>query len=210
MARRRVLAPGWERPYCLRMMEGVFLADNLEVLRRLPAASVDLVYIDPPFGTGQVRRLDAIRTGSGDKARHGFAGRRYPFEVVSSHHYSDQMSLDDYLGFLYERLAEIHRALCPAGSLYLHLDFHAVHYGRLLLDEVFGPSISSTRSSGLTTTGDGHGTDGPGSTTTSSGTRNRGRGPSTPTTSTASPTWLPVWSAPKKRLSANFRQTRGG
>jgi site-specific DNA-methyltransferase (adenine-specific) len=126
------------------MVEGVVLGDNLDVLRRLPSASVDLVYIDPPFGTRQVRRLDAIRTaplgaGAGEKARNGFAGRRYAFEVVSSHRYSDEMGLDDYLGFLYERLAEVHRALSPAGSLYLHLDFHAVHYGRLLLDELFGP-----------------------------------------------------------------------
>ena len=120
------------------MMEGVYLADNLELLRRLPTGCVDLVYIDPPFGTGQVRRLDAIRTGTGEKARNGFAGRRYPFEVVSSHRYSDEMHLDDYLGFLYERLAEVYRALGPTGSLYLHLDFHAAHYGRFLLDELFG------------------------------------------------------------------------
>jgi site-specific DNA-methyltransferase (adenine-specific) len=141
------------------MVEGVFLGDNLDVLRRLPSASVDLVYIDPPFGTRQVRRLDAIRTtpapagplapghggighlatGAADKERNGFAGRRYAFEVVSSRSYSDEMNLDDYLGFLHERLAEIHRALSPCGSLYLHLDFHAAHYGRLLLDELFGP-----------------------------------------------------------------------
>ena len=69
---------------CLRMLEGVFLADNLEVLRRLPIGCVDLVYIDPPFGTGQVRRLGAIRTGTGVKARKGFGGRRYSFEVVSA------------------------------------------------------------------------------------------------------------------------------
>ncbi len=145
--------------YCLAMVEGVFLSDNLEVLRDLPSASIDLVYIDPPFGTRHVRRLDAIKTtslapgplangrlgashlpaGAGDKERSGFAGRRYAFEVVSSHRYSDEMSLDDYLGFMHERLSEIHRALSPTGSLYLHLDFHAAHYGRLLLDELFGP-----------------------------------------------------------------------
>ena len=45
------------------MTEGVFLADNLDVLRGLPDSCLDLVYIDPPFGTNQVRRLDAIKTG---------------------------------------------------------------------------------------------------------------------------------------------------
>lgn len=122
-----------------RAAEGVFLADNLSVLGRLPDACVDLVYIDPPFGTGQVRRLQSIRTGRGAKSRAGFAGRSYAFEVVSAHHYRDDMALDDYVSFLYERLAEVHRVLRPTGSLYLHLDFHAVHYARLLLDELFGP-----------------------------------------------------------------------
>ena len=44
------------------------------------------------------------------------------------------MDLDDYLGFLAPRLAEIHRVLAPRGSLYVHLDHHAVHHVRLLLD----------------------------------------------------------------------------
>jgi site-specific DNA-methyltransferase (adenine-specific) len=119
--------------------EGVVQADNLSVLRSLPPACVDLVYIDPPFGTGQVRRLQSIRTGSGDRARTGFAGRRYPYEVVSSYRYLDDMALEEYLGFLYDRLVEMYRVLRATGSLYLHLDFHAVHYARLLLDEIFGP-----------------------------------------------------------------------
>jgi site-specific DNA-methyltransferase (adenine-specific) len=119
--------------------EGVLQADNLDVLRALPEGCLDLVYVDPPFGTGQVRRLDSIRTGTGDRARTGFAGREYRFNVVSSYGYLDDMALEEYLGFLYARLVEIHRALRPTGSLYLHLDFHAVHYARLLLDEVFGP-----------------------------------------------------------------------
>jgi site-specific DNA-methyltransferase (adenine-specific) len=119
--------------------EGVLLADNLDVLRGLPETCLDLVYIDPPFGTGQVQRLRSIRTGRGPGRRVGFGGRLYPFEVVSAHEYRDDMSLEEYLSFLYERLSEVHRALKPSGSLYLHLDFHAVHYARLLLDELFGP-----------------------------------------------------------------------
>jgi len=104
----------------------------------MPAGCVDLVYIDPPFGTGQARRLESIRTGTGERARTGFAGRRYRFDVVSSYNYSDGMALEEYLGFLYERLAEIHRVLSETGSLYVHLDFHSVHYVRLVLDEIFG------------------------------------------------------------------------
>jgi len=58
--------------------------------------------------------------------------------VVSAHQYRDDMALGEYLDFLSVRLAEMHRVLAPHGSLYLHLDFHAVHHARLLLDEIFG------------------------------------------------------------------------
>lgn len=120
-------------------MEGVIEEDNLAVMRRLPSECIDLIYIDPPFGTGKVRRLQSIRTGSGERTRNGFGGRTYNFEVVSAHNYRDDMPLEEYLGFLHERLAEMHRLLTIDGSLYLHLDFHTVHFARLILDEIFGP-----------------------------------------------------------------------
>lgn len=118
--------------------EGVIEGENLAVMRQMPSRSIDLVYIDPPFGTGQVRCLQSIRTGAGDKTRNGFGGRTYNFEVVSAHNYRDDMPLEEYLGFLYDRLAEMHRLLAEDGSLYLHLDFHTVHFARLMLDEIFG------------------------------------------------------------------------
>ena len=95
--------------------EGVILADNLGVLRAMPDGCIDLVYVDPPFGTGQVRRLDTMRTGAGSRTRLGFGDRRYAFEVVSSYGYRDDMSLEEYLGFLRERLVEVHRVLRQTG-----------------------------------------------------------------------------------------------
>ncbi len=120
-------------------VEGVIEGENLAVMRSMRSQSINLIYIDPPFGTGQVRRLQSIRTGSGHKTRSGFGGRTYNFEVVSAHNYRDDMPLEEYLGFLYDRLVEIHRLLVDEGSLYLHLDFHTVHFARLMLDEIFGP-----------------------------------------------------------------------
>jgi site-specific DNA-methyltransferase (adenine-specific) len=119
-------------------VEGVVEGENLAVMRQLPSESIDLIYIDPPFGTGQVRRLQSIRTGTGDKVRNGFGGRTYNFEVVSAHNYRDDMPIEEYLGFLYQRLVEMHRLLTHDGSLYLHLDFHTAHFARLMLDEIFG------------------------------------------------------------------------
>ena len=47
-------------------------------------------------------------------------------------------NLDAYLDFLYPRLDLMYRLLKPNGTLYLHLDWHADAYARILLDELFG------------------------------------------------------------------------
>ena len=120
-------------------MEGVIQSDCLPVLRSMPPAIVDLVYIDPPFGTGRVRRLTSIRTGSGVRTRHGFADRPVHYEVVDDRRWADRRPLDEHLAFLRERLAEMHRVLAPHGSLYVHLDWRTAHHVRLIMDELFGP-----------------------------------------------------------------------
>ncbi len=48
------------------------------------------------------------------------------------------MPLEEYLTFLAERMVEMYRVLKPTGSLYLHLDFHSVHFARIILDDIFG------------------------------------------------------------------------
>ncbi len=115
----------------------VVLGDNLPVLRVLPDASVDLVYIDPPFNTGRRQKLAAIRTVRADDGdRTGFKGLRYRTIKVGAKSYLDVH--DDYLDFLDSRLREAHRVLSPKGTLYFHIDYREVHYCKVLLDIVFG------------------------------------------------------------------------
>jgi len=120
------------------MRDVVVCDDNLNVLRSLADGSVDLVYTDPPFGTGERQEMRRTRVHQAPDGRIGFAERRYATEEVSTMAYDDTMTFDDYLAFLFVRIKEMHRVLSDRGSLYLHLDFRAVHYARLLLDEVFG------------------------------------------------------------------------
>jgi len=115
----------------------IYFADNMEVLRGLPAASVDLIYIDPPFNTGKVQertQLKTVRSEWGDRV--GFQGRRYESIVVGKKRFTD--FFDDYLAFLEPRLVEAHRVLAPHGCLYFHVDYREVHYCKVLLDGIFG------------------------------------------------------------------------
>jgi site-specific DNA-methyltransferase (adenine-specific) len=110
----------------------------LEVLRTLGDASIDLVYIDPPFNTGKVQkrvRMKTVRDAAGDRT--GFAGRRYRTERLGEDEgFAD--AFDDYLAFLEPRLREAHRVLKDTGSLYFHIDYREVHYCKVLLDRIFG------------------------------------------------------------------------
>lgn len=113
------------------------LADNLDVLCALPSASVDLIYIDPPFNTGKVQRrtqIKTIRSEQGDRI--GFQGHRYESIPVGSKRFNDLF--DDYMAFIEPRLVEAHRVLAPHGSLYFHIDYREVHYCKVLLDAIFG------------------------------------------------------------------------
>jgi site-specific DNA-methyltransferase (adenine-specific) len=116
----------------------VVLADNLDVLSKLHDASVDLIYVDPPFNTGGTRTLERIRTIQDDRGgdRLGFQGRRYRTVRVGRTSYLDVF--DDYLEFLEPRLCEFRRVLKQTGSLYVHLDYREVHYVKVLLDLIFG------------------------------------------------------------------------
>jgi len=115
----------------------IILADNMQVLPGLPDASVDLIYIDPPFNTGKVQERTQIKTLHDEEGgdRVGFQGRRYRTVRVGTKAFSDDF--DDFLGFLEPRLVEARRILKPTGSFFLHIDCREVHYCKVMLDSIF-------------------------------------------------------------------------
>ncbi len=118
-------------------MNQIIFGDNLQVLKAMPDAFVDLIYIDPPFNTGKKQRRTRIKTvqdKEGDRV--GFQGKRYRTIKLGTLEYNDQF--DDYLQFLLPRLEEAYRILKPTGSFFLHLDYREVHYCKVLLDQIFG------------------------------------------------------------------------
>lgn len=87
--------------------------DNLPALASLAAeapASVQCVYIDPPYNRGTAHR-----------------------------HYDDARTRSDWLAFMAQRLVPLHRLLRPSGSLFVQLDDNELDYMKVLLDDIFGP-----------------------------------------------------------------------
>jgi site-specific DNA-methyltransferase (adenine-specific) len=142
----------------------LYYGDNLDILRKnLAHASVDLVYLDPPFQSGKDYNLifESHRGERGneraqtavfkDTWKWGPEAEELYVEVESSGgklatalkglrsmlHESDLMA---YLCMMAPRLVELRRVLKPTGSLYLHCDPTASHYLKVLLDSIFGPA----------------------------------------------------------------------
>lgn len=107
---------------------GVFLLakaeDVLDALIERYEDSVRLIYLDPPFGTGDSFKM---KIGKGKQA-----------ETVVL--YEDKLDEESYLAWLKTILIGCHKLLDARGSIYLHLDYRMSHKARLLLDEIFGAS----------------------------------------------------------------------
>ncbi len=91
-------------------------ADCVDVQRTMAKESLDLIYIDPPFGTGKTQRNQ---------------GRSYP---------DARDNPDAFVEWLAPCLVESHRLLRASGSLFVHLDYRSVHYIKVYLDALFGRS----------------------------------------------------------------------
>jgi site-specific DNA-methyltransferase (adenine-specific) len=111
--------------------------EALDVLRALPDGCAALVYVDPPFNTGEFRTgHQTTATEDASASRLGFAGRHYRVEQQSGATYADRF--DDYIGWLRPRIEETRRILARHGTLYFHIDPRESHYCKVLLDEIFG------------------------------------------------------------------------
>jgi adenine-specific DNA-methyltransferase len=94
------------------------------------AGKVDLIYIDPPFATGQDFSLPLQVNGS------DFVKEPSMIEVKA---YRDTWGagLDTYVEWFYGMAVHFHALLAERGSIYVHLDPGVSHLAKLVLDEVF-------------------------------------------------------------------------
>ena len=143
------------------MTNALYYGDNLEVLREhLADASVDLIYLDPPFNSNASYNVlfrapsgggtDASIEAFDDTWQWGPSAEDALADIRASGNHklhtlmaAIRTALGDnalmaYLAMMAVRLIELHRVLKDTGSLYLHCDPTASHYLKLVLDAVFG------------------------------------------------------------------------
>jgi DNA modification methylase len=97
----------------------IYCGDNLAQLAKLPNRCVDLIYIDPPFNSNRNYEV--------------FWGETKEKRAFEDRHASTQA----YIEFMRPRCVELARVLKETGSFYYHCDWHASHYVKIMLDQIF-------------------------------------------------------------------------
>ena len=109
-----------DRPSALIDTRIIYCGDCLDQLKRLPDDCVDLCYIDPPFNSNRNYEVFWGET----KERRSFEDRHE--------------STRAYIEYMRPRCVQIARVLKKTGSFYYHCDWHASHYVKVMLDQIFG------------------------------------------------------------------------
>ena len=126
----------------------IFTGDNLPIMRGMNSASVDLIYLDPPFNSNAnyaapigseaagAEFKDTWTLNDVDVAWLDLIEAKHPAlnRVI---HAAMTNSDKSYLIYMAVRLLEMHRILKPTGSIYLHCDPTMSHYLKLVMDAVF-------------------------------------------------------------------------
>ena len=114
----------------------VIWGDNLLIMQALLSqgyeGQIDLIYIDPPFNTGENFNFpNDVRIGN----------KEFEMELPMSERlaYTDtwERGLDSFLDMLYPRLQLMKRLLSNKGAIYVHCDQKASHYIKIIMDEIF-------------------------------------------------------------------------
>ena len=130
----------------------LWTGDNLDILRGLNSATVDLIYLDPPFNSNKTYAAPVGSKAAGaafkdtwhlsdlDVAWMGLIADEQPAiaTLLDAAGQTHSKGMQSYLTMMAVRLLELRRVLKDTGSLYLHCDPVASHYLKQLLDAVFG------------------------------------------------------------------------
>ncbi len=129
----------------------IYCGDCKEILKKIPNESVDLIYLDPPFFS-QKHYEEIWVHGKGDhETKMGFSDKDWErlrgsidpnilreYEHIEERWKGGHKGLYVYIAYMRERLEQCERVLKNTGLIYLHCDWHAGHYLKVMMDEIFG------------------------------------------------------------------------
>ena len=146
-------------------MNKLYFGDNLEIMREMPNAVVDLICTDPPFNSGrdynafildsqaqkkaftdtwnwdtpaEDARADVGKRAGADDTYKALDNCLKGYDMVLQNAVAgNKGSMRAYLAFMGPRLAEMHRLLKESGSIYLHCDPTASHYLKGIMDAIW-------------------------------------------------------------------------
>ena len=128
------------------MVNKFYHGDCLFVLRHdITPDSIDLIYLDPPFFTGKVQKgkwhPEAMEVSYEDSKK--FWSEKADVMREKSPEWLRHIALKQpdfasYLYYMMERLQACKKVLKKTGSIYLHCDYRASHYLKMIMDDVFG------------------------------------------------------------------------
>jgi adenine-specific DNA-methyltransferase len=116
-------------------MNRLIWGDNLLAMQALLASGyaeqLKLIYIDPPFWTGE-NYYSKVKVNGEDVTKAP--------SVIEKLAYKDywEGGVDSYLDMLFPRLHLMKKLLRRDGAIFVHIDWHIGHYAKVLMDEVFG------------------------------------------------------------------------
>ena len=127
----------------------IWTGDCLDILRGMNSASVDLVYLDPPFNSKANYAAPIGSKAAGAAFKDTWTLSDVDVEwinLIESKHPALYRVLlaamtgsdKSYLVYMAARILEMRRVLKPTGSLYLHCDWNMGHYLKIVLDAIFG------------------------------------------------------------------------
>jgi len=129
-----------------RPVNQFYHGDCLFVMRHdIEPESIDLIYLDPPFFTGQVQKGKLKWEPGAMECAYEDSRRFWQEKGVADYAPTwlkdiaiNRPDFAAYLFYMRERLQACHRVLKATGSIYLHCDWRASHYLKMVMDEVFG------------------------------------------------------------------------
>jgi len=106
------------------------------------AGQVDLIYIDPPFATGQDFSFE-VEVGDRELLKEPsmieVKAYRDTWAVSRDELARGVVPLDRYLAWFHEAIVHLHELLAATGSIWVHVDYRVAFHVKCILDEVFQP-----------------------------------------------------------------------